>query len=188
MYLKICLILQIPHEALVASMANLVLYLKAPSVVVHSYAAHTIERILMVKKPDGSGPVWVVIMKLWLHGLKKFVDHAASLRKVEYVYIIYILRYIYSDWFGFTFWNKVLFTKDNIIHFMLYVPTIWNTIMLMRTFYAEFLRTVFLIFQHYTWTDKRLCRWSDEQLDSCHEPPRLCRKWIHYERWIPHTM
>lgn len=48
---------QIPHEALVASMANLVLYLKAPSVVVHSYAAHTIERILMVKKPDGSGPV-----------------------------------------------------------------------------------------------------------------------------------
>lgn len=164
-------------------MANLVLYLKAPSLVVHSYAAHTIERILMVKKPDGSGPVWVVIMKLWLHGLKKFVDHAASLRKVEYVYIIYILRYIYSDWFSFTFWNKVLFTKDNIIHFMLYVPTIWNTIMLMRTFYAEF-----LIFQHYTWTDKRLCRWSDEQLDSCHEPPRLCRKWIHYERWIPHTM
>lgn len=86
LYLKICLILQIPHEALVASMANLVLYLKAPSVVVHSYAAHTIERILMVKKPDGSGPVWVVIMKLWLHGLKKFVDHAASLRKVEYMY------------------------------------------------------------------------------------------------------
>lgn len=57
---------QIPHEALVASMPNLVQYLKAPSVVVHSYAAHTIERVLMVKKPDGSGPVWVVIMKLCL--------------------------------------------------------------------------------------------------------------------------
>lgn len=47
-------------------MPNLVQYLKAPSVVVHSYAAHTIERVLMVKKPDGSGPVWVVIMKLCL--------------------------------------------------------------------------------------------------------------------------
>lgn len=56
-YIYHYLIVQIPHEALVASIPNLVQYLKAPSVVVHSYAAHTIERILMVKKPDGSGPV-----------------------------------------------------------------------------------------------------------------------------------
>lgn len=40
----------------------------------------------MVKKFDGSGFVWVVIMKLWFYGLKKFVDYVVFLRKVEYMY------------------------------------------------------------------------------------------------------
>lgn len=46
----------------------------------------------MVKKFDGSGFVWVVIMKLWFYGLKKFVDYVVFLRKVEYMYYdIFIL-------------------------------------------------------------------------------------------------
>lgn len=67
-------------------MVNLVLYLKVFSVVVYFYVVYIIERIFMVKKFDGSGFVWVVIMKLWFYGLKKFVDYVVFLRKVEYMY------------------------------------------------------------------------------------------------------
>lgn len=44
---------QLPKEALVASLPCLMKLLKATSLVVHSYAAHTIERLLMVRTPDG---------------------------------------------------------------------------------------------------------------------------------------
>ncbi|XP_052087731.1 exportin-2-like isoform X2 [Mytilus californianus] len=44
---------QLPKEALVASLPCLMKLLKATSLVVHSYAAHTIERLLMVRTQDG---------------------------------------------------------------------------------------------------------------------------------------
>ena len=48
-YVCMCWLLQLPREALVASLPNLMRYLTADSYVVHTYAAHTIERLFMVR-------------------------------------------------------------------------------------------------------------------------------------------
>lgn len=44
---------QLPRESLLASLPHMVRFLKANSLVVHTYAAHTIERIFMVRGQEG---------------------------------------------------------------------------------------------------------------------------------------
>ncbi|XP_046365033.2 exportin-2-like [Haliotis rufescens] len=50
---------QLPREALVSSLSHLTRYLQASSVVVHTYAAHTIERLLMVRVAGGAAAISV---------------------------------------------------------------------------------------------------------------------------------
>lgn len=48
---------QLPREAIVAAMPSLVKLLTSPSLVVHSYAANAIDKLLILKGPDGKASI-----------------------------------------------------------------------------------------------------------------------------------
>ena len=51
---SILLFFQLPRDSLVAMVPHLVQHLRALSHVVHTYGAHCIERLLMVRTPQGT--------------------------------------------------------------------------------------------------------------------------------------
>ncbi|XP_041358734.1 exportin-2-like [Gigantopelta aegis] len=54
---------QLPRESLLSSLPHLTRYLKSSSVVVHTYSAHTLERLFMVRQPGGQSAITTVDVK-----------------------------------------------------------------------------------------------------------------------------